>query len=45
MDSYDNDVLLLMLDDDLFWDDEPCTNTTIQTPYDLTLLEIAPSER
>lgn len=31
MDGYDNDLLLLLLDDDLFWEDEPCTNTTTQT--------------
>ena len=34
MDSYDNDIFLLFLDDDLFWkagDDEECGKTTSQT--------------
>ena len=36
MDSYDNDGLLLFLDDDLFpvEDDEPCGSDTIQIPTD-----------
>ena len=34
MDSYDNDSILLFLDDDLFWTEEeqPCGTTIIQTP-------------
>ena len=34
MDSYDNDIILLLLDDDLFWveEDNPCGSTLIQTP-------------
>lgn len=27
---YDNDLYLLLLDDDLFWEDEPCTSITSQ---------------
>lgn len=45
LDSYDNDLLLLMLDDDLFWEEEECSDTTSQIPCELILLEIAPSER
>ena len=29
---YDNDIFLLLLDDDLFWEEEPCTSTMNQTP-------------
>lgn len=29
---YDNDIILLLLDDDLFWVDEKCTSSTNQTP-------------
>lgn len=33
MDSYDNDVFLMFLDDDLFWkeDDDDCGNNMSQT--------------
>lgn len=36
MDSYDNDGLLLFLDDDLFpaEDDEPCGSDSTTTPLD-----------
>ena len=27
---YDNDIFLLLLDDDLFWEDEPCTSSMSQ---------------
>ena len=37
MDSYDNDLLLLMLDDDLFWvgesEEEECGDTSTITPW------------
>lgn len=29
---YDNDIFLLLLDDDLFWEEESCTSITNQTP-------------
>lgn len=29
---YDNDIYLLLLDDDLFWVDEPCTSNTSRIP-------------
>ena len=35
MEGYDNDTLLLMLDDDLFWREEKskeCGDTSSQTP-------------
>lgn len=34
MDSYDNDIFLLFLDDDLFWkdDDEECGSSMNQIP-------------
>jgi hypothetical protein len=34
MESYDNDIILLLLDDDLFWhedDSEECGDTSTQT--------------
>ena len=37
MESYDNDLFLLLLDDDLFWeeDDEECGNYTNQIPLEV----------
>lgn len=35
MNGYDNDLILLLLDDDLFWseeEDEPCGVISSQTP-------------
>ena len=39
MDSYDNDIFLMFLDDDLFWkaegDEDDCGNTMNQIPSEL----------
>lgn len=34
MDSYDNDIFLLLLDDDLFWveEEKPCGSILTPTP-------------
>ena len=46
MDSYDNDTILLLLDDDLFWEEaEPCINTINPTQYGPTPLGTVQSER
>ena len=44
MEGYDNDILLLLLDDDLFWPEEKdeCGDTINRTPSGL-MSEIAPS--
>ena len=36
MDSYDNDIFLLFLDDDLFWkeDDDECGSSMSQIPLE-----------
>lgn len=47
MESYDNDIILLLLDDDLFWhedDSEKCGDTSTQTQQGF-MSETARSER
>lgn len=37
---YDNDIYLLLLDDDLFWEEDECTSSTNLTPAEVEQLTV-----